>query len=201
MALCLLSCSSKSKQVPEAQPTTKAKKEVVPTIYFYSMGSTDKELMTAMLDSLKAHYPQCKYMGTVPLPKDAITQKRHDHVRYRTDILNEHLAKYKTDNTIVLGVTKSDIGKDNFRGQPHWGIFGEANGIGKGVAVVSSYRLHSNTELFRAILHELGHTEGLRHCKNKGCLMQNANGKNPFKTNISFCKSCKDYMISKHWRL
>lgn len=151
----LLSCSSngsnKGKEGKSTQEVAQVKTSVVPVVCLYSLGSVNPSLRDAMLDSLKAHYPKCKFVKTVALPKDAITKKRHDHVRYRTEIINRHLAELMSDSTIVLALTEADVGKDNFRGQPHWGIFGEANGFGNGVAVVSAYRLHSNAELFRAI--------------------------------------------------
>lgn len=64
---------------------------------------------------------------------------------------------------------------------------GLASGIGTGVAVFSSYRPHGYGQLFSVMLHELGHAQGLRHCPNIKCMMQNAKGGNPFsKTNV-FC--------------
>lgn len=197
----LVSCAGNKHKNEQINETAKAETKVIPTVCLYSLGNVNKELVSSILDSLKERYPKCEYAGSQALPEDAITKKRHDHARYRTDVINEYLTRLKTDSTINLALTQSDVGRDNFRGQPHWGLFGEANGIGNGAAVVSSYRLHNHTALFRAILHELGHAEGLRHCKNKGCLMQNANGKNPFKTNKDFCRTCKAYMTSKHWKL
>lgn len=154
-----------------------------------------------MLDSLKAHYPKCKYVGNIALDKKALTTKRKDHVRYRADLLNEQLKAFKSDSTIVIGLTQADIGLDNFRNRPHSGIMGLASGIGTGVAVFSSYRPHGYGQLFSVMLHEIGHTQGLRHCPDTNCMMQNAKGGNPFAKTNSFCVKCKKFMKNRHWNL
>lgn len=140
-------------------------------------------------------------VGNIHLPDSALTTKRNDHKRYRADVLNKVLCHYKSDSTIVVGLTQADIGLDNFRGRAHSGIMRLASGIGTGVAVFSYYRPHGNGQLFSVMLHELGHAQGLRHCPDIKCMMQNAKGGNPFsKTNV-FCYKCKKYMESKHWKL
>lgn len=193
----LTGCSSKS----DAPAPSAQQKTVVPTVCVYTLGKVRNDLQRAMMDSLRAHYPKCRLAGHLPLPDSALTTKRNDHRRYRADLLNKVLVRYKSDTTIVVGLTQADIGLDNFRGRPHSGIMGLANGIGTGVAVFSSYRPRGNGQLFSVMLHELGHAQGLRHCPDTKCMMQNANGGNPFsKTNV-FCEKCKKFMASKHWRL
>ena len=184
------------KQAPEEQA-----KDVVPTICVYTLGDVRAGLLNAMMDSLRAHYPKCEVAGNIALPEEAKTTKRHDHVRYRSDLLNKVLGRYKTDTTIVIGLTQADIGLDNFRGREHSGIMGQASGIGTGVAIFSSYRPHGNRQLFSVILHEIGHAQGLRHCPDEHCIMQDAKGGNPFSKTNTFCAKCKKIMQGKHWRL
>ncbi|MGM9802727.1 MAG: matrixin family metalloprotease [Muribaculaceae bacterium] len=173
----------------------------MPTICVYTLGDVNRKLLSAIIDSLQSHYPKCKFVGNIALPDSAITTKRNDHRRYRADRLNKELAKHKTDTNIVIGFTQADIGLDNFRGRAHSGIMGLASGYGTGVAVFSSYRPNGNRQLFSVMLHELGHAQGLRHCHDENCLMQDAKGGNPFsKTNV-FCDKCKNYMQSRHWKL
>ena len=170
-------------------------------ICVYTFGDVNEGLQRAMMDSLRAHYPKCRIAGKLQLPDSALTTQRNDHRRYRADLLNKVLRRYKSDSTIVIGLTQADIGLDNFRGRAHSGIMGLANGIGKGVAVFSSYRPHGNGQLFSVMLHEIGHAQGLRHCSDAECMMQDAKGGNPFsKTNV-FCDKCKKHMESKHWKL
>ena len=190
-----------AEQPNEKQTSEWQAKEVVPTICVYTLGEVKASLLNAMMDSLKAHYPKCEVAGNLALPEEARTTKRHDHVRYRADALNKILRQYKSDTTIVIGLTQADIGLDNFRGREHSGIMGQASGIGTGVAVFSSYRPHGNEQLFSVILHEIGHAQGLRHCPDEHCIMQDAKGGNPFSKTNTFCAKCKAFMRSKNWRL
>lgn len=197
--LCLLTGSCRENSTTPS--SNKQKKVVVPVVCVYTMGKVSGELQQAMMDSLSNHYPKCRMAGHLPLPDAALTTKRNDHKRYRADELNKVLCRYKTDSTIIIGLTQADIGLDNFRGRAHSGIMGLANGIRTGVAVFSSYRPRGYRQLFCVMLHEIGHSQGLRHCSDTRCMMQNAKGGNPFsKTNV-FCDKCRNYMNSRHWKL
>jgi archaemetzincin len=84
--------------------------------------------------------------------------------------------------TRVLGLTTSDISvtKDE---HPDWGVFGYGEMPGD-AAVVSSYRLkpkdgsvaRMRTRVVRVAVHEIGHTFGLDHCTETGCVMLDAEG-------------------------
>lgn len=198
--ICLLSCNHNKSGVQNVKIDVETSK-TVPTVCLYTLGNVSTNLRKAMLDSLKVHYPKCKYVGNISLDKKALTRKRKDHPRYRADLLNKQLKTFKSDSTIVIGLTQADIGLDNFRNQPHWGLMGLASGIGTGVAVFSSYRPHGYGQLFSVMLHEIGHTQGLRHCPDTNCMMQNANGGNPFAKTNCFCAKCKRFMKSRHWKL
>ncbi len=201
LTICLLSCNRKNKAGAQHVTTNIEFAKTVPTVCLYTLGNVSTNLREAMFDSLKAHYPKCKYVGNIALDRKALTTKRKDHVRYRANLLNEQLKAFKSDSTIVIGLTQVDIGLDNFRNRPHSGIMGLASGIGTGIAVFSSYRPHGYGQLFSVMLHEIGHTQGLRHCHDTNCMMQNANGGNPFAKTNSFCDKCKKYMKNRHWDL
>lgn len=202
IALLCVGCTQQSKN-PSKTNVAKAevKREmVVPTIQVYTLGNVSNKTRDAIMDSLRRIYPKCEFIKNVSLPASAITKKRHDHVRYRADLLNAYLEKYKTKDNIVVGLTHADIGLDDFRNRPHSGIRGLANGFGKGIATFSDYRGNSN-ELFRIMLHEIAHTLGLRHCKTEGCIMQDQKGGNKMKSSPDFCPSCKKFMIEHHFKL
>lgn len=199
----LLSAFSSCRNMPVAgkHSTEEQGEKVIPTICVYTLGDVQENLLDAMLDSLQTHYPKCRIAGGIDLPDAAKTTKRHDHIRYRADLLNKILGQHKSDSTIVIGLTQVDIGLDNFRDREHSGIMGLASGIGTGVAVFSSYRPHGYGQLFSVMLHEIGHAQGLRHCPDKHCIMQNANGGNPFNKTDKFCVKCRDYMLRRNWNL
>jgi archaemetzincin len=119
------------------------------------------------------------------LPKHTETAEKG---RYSADALLYFLKTIKTNtNDKVLGVLALDIvtPKNNV---PNWGVLGLGDIDGK-ACVLSTYRMRRKWEpgggaaeplvrerLWKIAVHELGHTLGLPHCPNKGCLMQDAHG-------------------------
>jgi archaemetzincin len=116
----------------------------------------------------------------VPLPERAYYRPRG---RYRAEILLEVLAEIAPAGTErVLGLTSADISATK---PPHedWGILGLAS-VGGQTCVLSSFRCqrraknsaHAVERLAKTAVHELGHTFGLEHCPNRGCLMEDGGG-------------------------
>lgn len=103
--------------------------------------------------------------------------------RYRAEKLLQHLDAVRDEgHTKIIGLTSKDI--STTKGEyEDWGIFGFAN-LDSTACVVSTFRLKSgqpSEELFvqrvrRVVNHELGHTFGLLHCDQAGCLMRDARG-------------------------
>ncbi len=100
----------------------------------------------------------------------------------------------------LIAVLDKDIYEDgmNF-------IFGEAV-VGGTRAVVSSYRLRTDDEdlfnerLCKEVNHELGHTFGLKHCHNKGCVMNFSNSvmEVDLKSRF-FCRECSNKLRLSDW--
>ena len=70
--------------------------------------------------------------------------------------------------------------------------------------VVSDFRVshkNKNQQFYKLVLHELGHTEGLSHCKEKTCLMRDAEGGNHLDEENDFCRNCKNFLLKKGWEL
>lgn len=96
-------------------------------------------------------------------------------------------------NWITLAVTDRDLYAStlNF-------VFGEAE-LGGTRAIVSYYRLRLNADeellnqrLLKEAIHEIGHVLGLKHCRNRNCVMSFSNS--VFDVDMKtdkFCDKCK----------
>jgi archaemetzincin len=135
----------------------------------------------------------------ISLPTQAYFPPRN---RFRADTIIRYLGRLHDQDTVTIGLTGKDISisKKNIA---DWGVMGLASRPGN-ACVVSIFRLpkqKQSDQLFKLALHELGHTEGLAHCKNKTCFMRGAEGENHFDEQTGFCTSCKSFLKSKGWQL
>ncbi|MEZ5047756.1 MAG: matrixin family metalloprotease [Chitinophagaceae bacterium] len=139
------------------------------------------------------------YLGkVVNFPKASYVKSRN---RYRADSLIRYLKKLHAGDTITVGLTDFDISvsKNNI---PDWGVMGLGFRPGKS-CVISSFRLKKskqNEQFQKVVLHEIGHTFGLDHCKTKSCLMRDAEGGNPLDEEIDFCKACTQYLAKNGFK-
>ena len=118
-------------------------------------------------------------------------------------ILKRLLDEASPDAFKVLGVTDVDLFNPIFSF-----VFGEAQFKGK-CAVVSSYRLRGNPDhslppgcppllnrLEKEVIHELGHTFGLRHCSDPDCVMKYSVGLACADRKFSFfCPACRELVL------
>jgi archaemetzincin len=121
--------------------------------------------------------------------------------RYRADLIIEALARQSPAR--ILGVTALDISttKDD---HADWGILG-LGAISGRACVISSFRCKRRAStatapairLAKIAVHEVGHTLGLQHCPNVGCLMEDANGSVlTCDRDTDLCPSCRDRLVA-----
>lgn len=168
--------------VAEVSPTDNAIAATRAVVILVPLKSFPESLLDTVEASLVAEYDvQVRRHAVEPLPKAAYYSPRR---RYRADTLLEHLETFAADEpktTRVLGLTEVDISttKGEYK---DWGVFGLGYSPGQ-AAVVSSFRLRRKATAERlearvqnVALHEIGHTFGLPHCTESGCLMLDAEG-------------------------
>jgi archaemetzincin len=119
--------------------------------------------------------------------------------RYRADKLLDFLdGRLPADGTRILGLTGVDI--STTKGAVHdWGVLGLGR-IDGASSVISRFRCamksrgaaHARERLAKVAVHEAGHTLGLEHCPNRGCLMEDAEGQvATCDREYDFCARCR----------
>jgi len=153
-----------------------------PLILLQPLGAAmpDDEL-DAVASAIAAFYAvRVTVAAPLALPQAAFYAKRQ---RYRAEKLLDFLvAEGSKDARVVLGLTAVDISTTKAPFED-WGILGLATLDGRS-AVLSSFRCkrrarsaeHARVRFAKTAVHELGHSFGLEHCANAGCIMHDGEG-------------------------
>lgn len=169
------------------------------TIDIQPFSDVSDDQVNDVLQEIKKRYPKVDLKKAIPIPPQAYYKARN---RYRADSLVNYLNRRCTPGHVTMALTTKDISwtKGTIS---DYGIMGL--GLCPGNAcVASTFRLSkTNTpdQLYKIAIHELGHTQGLKHCPEKTCYMRDAEGKNHTNELRGFCNSCRQYLISKGWAL
>jgi len=151
---------------------------------------------------IKKYYPRVSINKPIDLPKNCLNKPK---TRYRADSLIKFLNHNTNNGCVTIGLTTKDISTTKEK-ILDWGIFGLGSCPGKS-CVASTFRIKGKNKfekfekLVKVAVHELGHTQGLKHCAVDACLMRDAKGKDHLNEEKEFCINCKNVLIKKGWKL
>lgn len=145
-----------------------------------TLGYDLQDLPTWIMEAYRPLIEVCVPTLELSVPREAFNP---DRGQYRASDVLRYLEEStrKSKATKILGI----IGKDLYSSNLNF-VFGQARCLGS-VAVVSLYRLdpafygqNPDDKLFgdrvaKEAVHELGHTFGLKHCRNSECVMSFSN--------------------------
>jgi archaemetzincin len=200
-AINLISCSDNE---PKENDIEQQKVEVIKTtatitpatINIQPYDGLDKEISDYVFTELSKVYPKVKLLTYKPLPQRAYYKPRN---RYKADTILVILNNTTANGEHTVALTNKDISTDNGPGIPDWGVMGLAL-IGGKPCVASTFRVSKTNvkqQYFKVVIHELGHTQGLKHCPDKTCIMTDAEGKNNTENEKGFCKKCVTVLKAK----
>ena len=190
LLLLMFSCSDKKANLIENNRET-----VLLIQPFKDMNSETTKFVTAQITKI---YPHVIVLEPIDLPKEAYYRERN---RYRADSIIKSLSQNTEKGFVKIGLTTKDI--STTKGSvKDFGVMGLGYQPGKS-CVASNFRLNKdnkNEQFFKVAIHEIGHTQGLKHCPEKSCFMRDAEGKNPTDEETDFCNKCRDFLKTKNWK-
>ena len=184
--------AKKSDQISPSQ-----KKKLV-TIAIQPFVDIPKENVDYVANYLKKMYANVIINKPIEFPKNSLNQAK---TRHRADSLIRFLSAQTKPGYLTIGLTTGDI--STTKNTPDWGVMGLGFCPGNS-CIASSFRLKGKNKmekLFKVAIHELGHTQGLKHCPVNDCLMRDAEGKDHLDEEKEFCKKCKAVLIKAGWAL
>lgn len=164
------------------------------------IGNFPPSSINLVASKLKAIYPG-RIIVSEPInpPKSCLSSTKK---RYSADSLISYLRTRSAKRCTTVGITNLDISSKKGKNSDY-GIFGLSFCPGK-ACVISSFRIKGKNKiekLYKVILHEIGHTQGLNHCPLNNCFMRDAKGKDHLNEETDFCKNCKLFFTRKGWNL
>ena len=169
------------------------------TILIQPFEDVKPKQLAEISENIRKIYPKIKILEPIDFPKNAFYQPRN---RHRADSIIKYLRTKTPNNSVTLALTNKDISVTKGK-VADFGVMGLGYRPGN-ACVASSFRLNTknkNEQFYKIAIHELGHTQGLKHCPDKTCFMRDAEGKNPTNEEKDFCQNCKKVLRSKHWKI
>lgn len=165
-----------------------------PPIYILEMGKIDNKKIKIIHKTIKDFFDvEVIHLGVIPKIAEAevIGMNRYD----ANKVLWKIERSYPNIKGKILIVSNDDISMDrklNNTVYKNWRVLGCAL-INKRTCVISTNRIGNNYRLLsNVVIHELGHTFGLRHCETKNCIMRDGKGDGNTlnKPNMYMCNEC-----------
>ena len=169
------------------------------TILIQPFEDVKPKQLTEISENIRKIYPKIKILKPIKFPQNTYYEPRN---RYRADSIIKYLRTKPPNNCVTLALTNKDISVTKGK-VADFGVMGLGYRPGN-ACVASSFRLNTknkNEQFYKIAIHELGHTQGLKHCPDKTCFMRDAEGKNPTNEEKDFCQNCKKVLRSKHWKI
>ncbi len=169
------------------------------TILIQPFEDVKTKQLAEISENIRKIYPKIKILEPIDFPTNAYYQPSN---RYRADSILKYLSTKTPNNCVTLDLTNKDISVTKGK-VADFGVMGLGYRPGN-ACVASSFRLNTknkNEQFYKIAIHELGHTQGLKHCPDKTCFMRDAEGKNPTNEEKDFCQNCKKVLRSKHWKI
>ncbi|MFO7987755.1 MAG: archaemetzincin family Zn-dependent metalloprotease [Desulfatiglandaceae bacterium] len=177
--------------------------DLSPCVTICGIGPVDRTVLDHLAEciSLQCGLP-CQFSIRIPVPQHAFDKNRQ---QYNSKLILKHLMELNNRSLKFLAVTRLDLFVPILKY-----VFGLAQIEGQ-CAVISTCRLlpeyHGQgpdpvllmERVKKTALHELGHTLGLTHCRDRRCIMYNATtiGDTDFK-HSQFCPTCQELF---RWQL
>ncbi len=169
-----------------------------PLIAIQPLGKISEKIIESVTAGIKKAYS----VDTVVLPVKKLPESAwyKPRKRYRAEKILDYLNVIADEkHTKIVGLTAKDI--STTKGDIYdWGIFGLGS-LGGKPCVISTFRLRRGkvsynffiNRVIKVVNHEIGHTFGLPHCLNYGCLMEDAKGtiKTVDRETGIFCDECR----------
>ena len=172
-------------------------------IYIVSFGDIERKILSLIASEVATTFnkPTLISRKILKIPQVAYVPERNQY--YAEFFLKETLKSFRDkDIEKILAVTDANIFADDLNF-----VFGIAQLNGR-AALISLHMLDPRTygepydeELFfnriiKEAIHELGHTYGLRHCKNEKCVMSFSNSVSDVdRKTKEFCDVCKSKLF------
>lgn len=193
MLFSLISCTKQKNE------NSIEKETIQKVVVIQPLGNFKSYQAKNVLDQIRTLNSNVVLRQNIPFPENAYYKPRN---RYRADSIIKSLRNTIGNDSVIVGLSNFDISTTK-NGIKDWGVMGLGYKPGKS-CVVSDFRLsvrNKDQQFYKLVLHELGHTAGLPHCKVKTCLMRDAEGGNPLDEEKDFCNYCKNFLKSKGWQL